>query len=257
MNDVSYETYWEQLQGSSSLHPANRIRYSNIEKILSEFASANLLSGDAAIVDVGCGDGSLLKLLRRLMPDARACGFDISQTAILGNKGKFADVHFVVADAGTDFRLNNEVSSFEGKFDVVVSSEVIEHVEDDFIFVRNLTFLAKPGGLILITTQSGPRYQMDNEILGHLRHYPPDALHHLLNRFGLSEISVSRSGFPWLNIQKKLVDVFFKQIRGSIQKQPDLNLVKKLILKVLFFIYRLSIPGCGPQLTATARKVLL
>lgn len=40
----------------------------------------------------------------------------------------------------------------DAHFDAVVSIEVVEHVEDQFAFVRELARVAKPGGLVVITT---------------------------------------------------------------------------------------------------------
>jgi SAM-dependent methyltransferase len=37
-------------------------------------------------------------------------------------------------------------------FDAVVAVEVIEHIEDQFAFVRELARVAKPGGLVILTT---------------------------------------------------------------------------------------------------------
>jgi SAM-dependent methyltransferase len=49
---------------------------------------------------------------------------------------------------GADGRLPFE----DAGFDATVSMEVIEHVEDQFAFLRELVRVTKPGGLILVTT---------------------------------------------------------------------------------------------------------
>ena len=40
----------------------------------------------------------------------------------------------------------------DDRFDAVVSIEVIEHVEDQFAFLRELARVARPGGLVVVTT---------------------------------------------------------------------------------------------------------
>lgn len=40
-------------------------------------------------------------------------------------------------------------------FDAIVSVEVIEHVDDDRAFVRNLATVVKPGGPVILTTPNG------------------------------------------------------------------------------------------------------
>ncbi len=40
----------------------------------------------------------------------------------------------------------------DGEFDAVVSIEVVEHVEDQFAFMRELARITKPGGRVVVTT---------------------------------------------------------------------------------------------------------
>jgi SAM-dependent methyltransferase len=64
-------------------------------------------------------------------------------------------------------------------FDVIVAIEVLEHVEEDDAFVRNVARILKPGGLFLMTTPNGdfiPRRNRD-----HKRHYKRSQLESLLS----------------------------------------------------------------------------
>jgi len=55
----------------------------------------------------------------------------------------------VVADAGA-----LEARFGGGSFDVVISTELLEHVEDWRLIVGQLKAILKPGGLLLVTTRS-------------------------------------------------------------------------------------------------------
>ena len=69
-------------------------------------------------------------------------------------------------------------------FDAAVCVEVIEHVREDEAFLRQITRVLKPGGLLYLTTPNGdyirndpPDYNPD-----HVRHYTRQALTDLLAR---------------------------------------------------------------------------
>jgi ubiquinone biosynthesis O-methyltransferase len=44
------------------------------------------------------------------------------------------------------------IQAHEGSFDVVIASEVIEHVLNPAVFVATLNKLCRPGGVVVITT---------------------------------------------------------------------------------------------------------
>jgi SAM-dependent methyltransferase len=79
-----------------------------------------------------------------------------------------------------------------GSFDVVASFEVIEHLFSPFDFVRNMTGVLKPGGLLVVTCPNGRGFDVatlgaasntvDHE---HLNYFSPDSLAGLLRRCGL------------------------------------------------------------------------
>ncbi|RJR55017.1 MAG: SAM-dependent methyltransferase [Desulfobacteraceae bacterium] len=66
-------------------------------------------------------------------------------------------------------------------FDIVVSVEVLEHVEQDMLFIRQIHRVLKPGGVFLMTTPNGD--YVVNRNLDHKRHY---TLQHLMSILGSS-----------------------------------------------------------------------
>ncbi len=66
-------------------------------------------------------------------------------------------------------------------FDVVVSVEVLEHVEEDERFVYQTHRVLKPGGVFLMTTPNGDYCRNTNP--DHKRHYTREGLRELLEGF--------------------------------------------------------------------------
>lgn len=65
-----------------------------------------------------------------------------------------------------------------GSFDAAVSVEVIEHVDEDASFVKNLAMILRDSGVAVLTTPNGDR--RPNPVGDHRRHYRRDQLAALL-----------------------------------------------------------------------------
>jgi len=92
----------------------------------------------ASILDVGCGNGNLLRYLHERTPSMQLTGIDICA------------LHTI---AGVELRQGNVFEIDVGRrFDVVISLAVIEHVADVRTFVQKLRHLAKAGGLVILLT---------------------------------------------------------------------------------------------------------
>jgi ubiquinone/menaquinone biosynthesis C-methylase UbiE len=102
-----------------------------------------------AFLDAGCGDGRYLAALAGELPERRA-GIDISER-ILETAGQRVE-----ADLR---RANLEAIPFEdGAFDLVLCSQVIEHVLDAELAVRELSRVLRPGGTLVISTDNARNY---------------------------------------------------------------------------------------------------
>lgn len=102
-----------------------------------------------AFLDAGCGDGRYLAALDAELP-ARRAGTDISERILETARAR--------VDA--DFRQGNlESLPFEdGAFDLVLCSQVIEHVLDADAAAAELARVLRPGGTLVISTDNARNY---------------------------------------------------------------------------------------------------
>ena len=139
---------------------------------------------DARIIDVGCASGALMQHLRK-QGYTRLTGVDISKTAIDRVKKRgFHDAH--VMDAAAP-QLPEET------FDVVIASNILEHIEDEAQALSHWHTLLKPNGLLMVFV---PAYQFlwsGHDIVNqHYRRYTRGQLLHGIKEAGFR---VSRSSY--------------------------------------------------------------
>lgn len=98
------------------------------------------------IAEIGAGNGALAHALRRRLEALgvayRYDCFDIEPEQINGQTLGFS-CHYM--DAQRSFTV-------EGKYDVLICVELIEHVENPFHLVRELAGIARPGATLILTT---------------------------------------------------------------------------------------------------------
>jgi SAM-dependent methyltransferase len=236
-----YKDYWSSLTGSHSDHPGNRFRYNLIADELVAVGSR-----PNSVLDCGCGDGSLLSVIARRVPCGELHGMDIADNVPLHRVG--IPIQFQAQDLGRPIP-----EEMHGAHDLVLCSEVIEHVEDDGMVLRNLADLAAPGGMVVLTTQTGKIYKTE-EFLGHIRHYDPRDLCARMEQTGLSVQKCDIAGWPWLNAQK----ITSHYLQGTVQKQivqrDTLSLPVRALFSVLCRLYPLSSRQRGPQIVILATK---
>lgn len=97
------------------------------------------------ILDLGCGTGWLTSILGRFGP---TMGVDLSPVAIRKAQALYPDIKFIEGDL-----WNLELPSHS--FDIVVSVQVIDHMDDQARFIELVARVLAPGGhLILVTTNA-------------------------------------------------------------------------------------------------------
>jgi|GEM_PF-3086519 len=99
------------------------------------------------IFDIGCGQGQLLELLKNHYPPAQLTGCDYTDFRSSTSNNKVPlPFHFFTHDCNQHFPSNLE------KFDLIVSSEVIEHIENGRHFWRQISEKLNVGGKAVVST---------------------------------------------------------------------------------------------------------
>ncbi|MGZ4259572.1 MAG: class I SAM-dependent methyltransferase [Solirubrobacteraceae bacterium] len=156
---------------------------------------AGVRAGDR-VLDLGCGDGRFAQEIARM--GAKPIGVEVAQAAIDRARAGHPDLDFRLAPIDGPLPLD-DVS-----FDVVWTSEVIEHVADTARWLSEVRRVLVPRGRLLLTTPSHGRLRVAvggieafSDPLGdHLHLYTRASLKALLAGFGFDEISVRTAGGP-------------------------------------------------------------
>ena len=181
---------WDTVHGEFG-GPTYRLRKKIILKLLRKV----LRTRDYAhVLDVGCGTGEYTLALARM--HARVTAIDISSYALdkaqaqLRNEG-IEDVSFQQVD-GACFET-------EERFDVIFLSEILEHIDDDYAFLKKYAEFLKNGGYILCSFPFDPAlWSFEDEHAGHKRRYTMERVESLIKSAGLCVDTLFCYGFPFL-----------------------------------------------------------
>ena len=141
--------WWNPNGKFKPLHKFNPIRIKYIkDNIIKKFNlnSSNKSLKTINILDIGCGGGLLSEPMSRL--GANVVGIDASkkniEVAKFHAKKNKLKINYICASP--------EILKIQKKFDVILSMEIVEHVEDINFFIKKSSELLKKNGLMFIAT---------------------------------------------------------------------------------------------------------
>ncbi len=186
-------------------------------------AAQPYIKGD--LLEIGCGEGRGVELLVQKADSYTA--IDKIATVVDKLKQKYPNVHL----------LNMFVPPFEGiadnTFDRIVTFQVIEHIEDDDFFVKEIQRVLKLGGFAIITT---PNIKMSlTRNPWHIREYTKEELLQMLRKY-FSKVEMKGV------YGSSRVNEYFERNKASVQKYKRLdifNLEQRLPRKILKFPYNI------------------
>ena len=140
-----------------------------------------------SLLDVGAGNGLFLKFFK-------AHGFQVS-----GYELEKENVTNMKKDPvlKNETILQGDITKMSGNedFDLVIASDVIEHIKDDVLAIKNLWSFVKPGGMMLITVPAHAHlYGKRDEKWGHFRRYDMRVLLDHIEKGVLSYVIPAQAG---------------------------------------------------------------
>ena len=167
---VAQTRFWDEwnLANRASeldLHPFQLAQLSVAVSVARRQADTSQLMRPLRILDFGCGTGWLGASLRSM---GEVTGVDLSEVAIDHGRHLFADVR-LLAGHFSDVEL-------DGGYDLVLSADVLAHVDDQGGYVERVADLLRPGGVFFLMTQNSFVWRRSSYLVpqaeGQIRNWP-------------------------------------------------------------------------------------
>jgi len=198
-----------------------------------EFNKLNLKKINSA-VDVGCGNGRHLKSLSHKIKNAQIVGIDHSQTEIVNLISEFDDIG--CKNNNTYEFINHDIRNLplmDNSQDLVICSEVLEHVPNYEAVLAECYRVLKPAGVLLISVPTytpeklcwlfSKKYRQTPG--GHIRIFKKDQIMESFNKHKLNLFNYHRQhsfhSIYWILRSKNNMEEsdFLKSFHGLLVKQ--------------------------------------
>ncbi|GAB3560279.1 class I SAM-dependent methyltransferase [Spirosoma fluminis] len=133
--------------------------------------AATLVNGN--VLEIGCGWGRGLELLTKAAD--QYTGIDKNQELIAALQAEYPKSTFIAAN------IPPLAGLADNTFDYIVTFQVIEHIENDDLFIQEAHRVLKPGGKLLLTTVNKQFSLTRNP--WHVREYYADGLKSLITKY--------------------------------------------------------------------------
>lgn len=204
------------------------------------------------VLDAGCGSGTLLAVVADEFSEL--VGVDFAEDNVREALQRFAGWPNV-AISQVDLARDDVARLGAGSFDTVLTTDVMEHIQDDRQFVRRMASLLVPGGRLIIKVPALPvLYGSIDEASGHFRRYNRPMMRERLESAGLAVRHVGYMNLPGAllyfvrcRLQKRRSE-FSATVSGGISRYNS-------IMPLLAAAERVVPPPFGLSLIAAAEKI--
>ena len=145
-------TFQQFIAASPYTDPVDRKKLLFVYRSVEDFAAERRVgASDLRILEVACGMGGITLPLARLGARVRALDIDREDIARLVQRARELGLDRNLTVAAEDaFTFQHDA-----RYDVIVASEVLEHVLDPDALLANIVRHLEPGGLLIVTTPNG------------------------------------------------------------------------------------------------------
>lgn len=145
------------------------------EKILKFIKTSNIKN----VLDVGCGNGFLLEMIRKNFSNIKIKGIDIEKNLLKSCKNK-----------GLNVKRGNilNIPFNDASFDLIIAKDVIEHVKDNYRAIQELIRVSRK--YIFISTPA-PFTEAAWGDFFHIRPYTKTTMRHIAKIFDLKIIEIN------------------------------------------------------------------
>jgi 2-polyprenyl-3-methyl-5-hydroxy-6-metoxy-1,4-benzoquinol methylase len=179
--------------------------------MITEIVESLPRSENFRLLDAGCGTGQMTKLLERY---GEAVGLEIAPEAI--EFARKRGVKNLIQGSITDPPFA------AGSFDVVLSLDVIEHVDNDVQIIESLFEIVRPGGHLIVTVPAFKSlWSQHDEINHHKRRYRVNEVNTMLTSAGFAVTQATYCNsllFPAVFAMRK-GKTLLRKLRGNMN--PD------------------------------------
>ena len=189
---------------------------------------------NSKILDIGCSSGIFLKELElQGFKMEHLFGIDISEKAIENCKRNGIQNAFV---------MDAQKISLPEKFDFIIASDCLEHLQDDVTAIRNWCELLKPGGeMVIFVPAFQSLWSNHDEVNMHYRRYMNKELRDKLIGENLTILKSSYWNFflfiPLYIFRK--IDSFFSANKKKEGHMVENKIANYILLKLLLFENRI------------------
>lgn len=234
MNDVNYDKAWGTWGEMIDYSPAPMHRRRLIKQLMRGLKFKTVL-------DVGCGNGKLIDEIHKKF-GVQVSGIDVSDLITRENRIRYKKHNFHCMDI--------QRTCLDEKFDLVICSELIEHLDNLEKAFDNLTKMTLR--YLIVTTPAGAVFPIDNK-MGHAKHLNKEHLIRMLEKNKFKILEFINWGFPFHTIYKYSINLFpFYFI--STFAETRYGFCKKFFSFLLYCLFYLNCEKWGYQMVVLAEK---